>query len=83
MESDIKDLLRKNLEVSEESLKLLQKMHRAALWGRFFNFLKWVIIIGATVWGYWALQPYLEQLLGFSTQIEGSGYLDVLKNLQK
>ena len=83
MSDDIKELLRKNLEISERTLQLTQKMHRGILWSRFFGFLKWAIIIGATVWGYLALQPYLEQFLGLSSQIEGLGYLDVLKNLQK
>ena len=64
-------------------MQLTQKMHRGILWSRFFTLLKWAIIIGATVWGYLALQPYLEQFLGLSSQIEGLGYLDVLKNLQK
>ncbi|MBI2052557.1 MAG: hypothetical protein HYT38_02705 [Candidatus Sungbacteria bacterium] len=69
MSDDIKELLRKNLEVSERTLQLVQKMHRAALWSRFFSLLKWVIIIGATVWGYLAIQPFLRQLLGFGQQI--------------
>ncbi|MEK9174370.1 MAG: hypothetical protein AAB725_00155 [Patescibacteria group bacterium] len=69
MESDVKELLRKNLEASERTLHLVEKMHRAALWARFFSFLKWVVIVGATVWGYLALQPYLEKALGLSREI--------------
>ena len=88
MESDIKELLRKNLEVSERTLQLVQKMHRAVLWGRFFTFLKWVIIIGAAVWSYQTIQPYLQKALGISQQIgdlqkslpSGSGLDGVLKS---
>lgn len=68
---DIKDLLKKNLEVSERTLQLVEKMHRAALWARFFNLIKWAIIIGVTVWSYIAIQPYLEKALGLSQQIGG------------
>ena len=71
MSDDIKDLLKKNLEVSERTLQLVEKMHRAALWARFFSLVKWAIIIGASVWGYLALQPYLEKLLGLGQQIGG------------
>ena len=71
MESDIKELLRKNLEVSERTLQLVQKMHRAVLWGRFFTLLKWVIIIGGVAWGYLAIQPFLQQLLGLGQQVSG------------
>lgn len=89
MPDEIKDLLRKNLEVSERTLQLVQKMHRAALWARFFTLLKWIIIIGATVWGYLAIQPFLQKALGISQQIgdlqkslpSGGGLDGLLKNL--
>ena len=68
MDHDIKELLKKNLEVSERSLDILQKMRRASLWGRFFHLLKWLIIIGATVWSYLALQPYLQKFIGLGQQ---------------
>lgn len=91
MESDIKELLRKNLEVSERTLQLVQKMHRAALWARFFSLLKWAVIIGAAVWSYQAIQPYLQKALGISQQIgdlqkslpSGGGLEGILKNFIK
>lgn len=83
---DLKDLLRKNLEISERILHLVEKMHRAALWARFFTLLKWVVIIGGLVWGYLAIQPYIQQFLGLSQQvgdiqksIPSGGGLDILK----
>lgn len=86
MDDYIKKLLEKNLEVSERSYQLLQKMHRAALWGRFFYVFKWLIIIGLTVWSYLALQPYLQKLLGMGQQLNSlqnslpsSGLQDLLK----
>ena len=84
MDSEIKELLRKNLEISERTLQLTQKMHRGILWSRFFGFLKWAIIIGATVWGYLALQPYLNQLLGLGNSIpQGFDVGGLLKGLDK
>ncbi|MEK7117701.1 MAG: hypothetical protein AAB861_02905, partial [Patescibacteria group bacterium] len=82
---DLKDLLRKNLEVSERTLRLVEKMHRAALWARFFTLVKWVVIIGGLVWSYLALQPYIQQFLGISQQVGDlqksipTGGLDSLK----
>jgi hypothetical protein len=82
---DLKELLRKNLEVSERTLQLVERMHRAALWGRFFTLVKWVVIIVGLVWGYLAVQPYLQQILGISQQINdlqqsaGATWLDTLK----
>lgn len=91
MSEDIKKLLEKNLEVSERTLYLVQKMHRAALWARFFGLLKWAIIIGATVWSYLALQPYLEKLFSIGRQFgglqellsPGDGADDLLQNPPK
>ena len=88
MESDIKELLRKNLEVSERTLQLVQKMHRASLWSRFFTLLKWIIIIGGVAWGYLAIQPVLQKALGISQQIgdlqktipSGGGFDSLLKS---
>ncbi len=71
MESDIKELLKKNLEASERTLHLVEKMHRAALWARFFSFLKWVVIIAGLAYGYMAIQPMLNQILGISQQVSG------------
>ena len=68
MSDDIKELLRKNLEISERILKLVEKMHRAALWARFFSLVKWAIIIGGLVWSYLAIQPYIQHFLGLSQQ---------------
>ncbi len=84
MEHDIKQLLEKNLEVSQESLRLMQKMHRAAMWAKFFGLLKWAIIIGGTVWGYLVIQPYLNQLLGLGNSIpQGFDVGGLLKGLGK
>ena len=83
-DNEIKELLQKNLEVSQETLKLIQKMHRAAMWARFFSLLKWAIIIGATVWGYLVIQPYLKQLLGLGNSIpQGFDVGGLLKGLGK
>lgn len=71
MEQEIKELLKRNLEVAEKSLDILQKMRRASLWGRFFHLLKWAIIIGAMVWSYLALQPYLQKFIGLGQQLKG------------
>ncbi|MFY9493079.1 MAG: hypothetical protein WAP55_01140 [Minisyncoccia bacterium] len=91
MESDIKELLRKNLEISERTLQLVQKMHRAVLWARFFTLLKWIIIVGGLAWGYLAIQPVLQKALGISQQIgdlqkslpSGGGLDGILKNFIK
>lgn len=74
MDEGIKKLLEKNLAVSEESLKLLKKMHRSAVAARVFKVLYWLMILGIIVGSYIYLKPYIAKL---QTMIQN------VQNLQK
>ena len=54
----------------EENNHLLRKMHRSALWGRFFHFLYWAVIIGLSVGAYYFIQPYVDQLRGVYSGVQ-------------
>lgn len=62
MSPDLQQLLAENLAVSKESLVILKKMHRAAILRQVFGFIKWLIIIGLTVYGLLQLYPYVLKL---------------------
>ena len=72
MDEYIKELLRKNLEVSEESLKILRKMNRARVRGNIFKVIKWIIIIALSVGAYYYIEPYLRSLMDALSQISAS-----------
>lgn len=72
MESELKELLKKNLEVSEEALKFLKKIHKDILWRRIFGFVKFGFVIAIFVWSYLALEPVLQDLLGTYKNLLGS-----------
>ncbi|PIR69648.1 MAG: hypothetical protein COU47_01955 [Candidatus Niyogibacteria bacterium CG10_big_fil_rev_8_21_14_0_10_46_36] len=59
-DKELKKLLEENLKVSRESLKILKALNRARLWGRFFFFVKWGLVIALLVIGFIKVQPYLE-----------------------
>lgn len=59
----LKELLRKNLEVSEETLKLVRRMNRARVMGGIFKAVKWLIIIAITLGLYYYIEPYVRGLL--------------------
>ncbi len=63
MDPELKKMMRENLELSQENNKLLRKMHRSILWGRLFNVLYWVIVIGAMFGAYYVLQPFIDSIL--------------------
>jgi len=60
---EVKNLLKKNLEVGEESLKVLKKIHRDVWWRRIFGFAKFAVIIGLLIFSYLKLEPILTNLL--------------------
>src|SRR3989344_4866358 len=60
---EVKSLLKKNLEVGEESLKVLRKIHRDVWWRRFFGLAKFAVIAALLIFGYLKLEPILANLL--------------------
>ncbi|MCX6731478.1 MAG: hypothetical protein NTX55_00600 [Candidatus Parcubacteria bacterium] len=69
-DEELNVLLQKNLETSQESLKILKKINRGRLVGNFFSFLKWVVIIGATVGAFYYLQPYIDKIPSLLNEIQ-------------
>lgn len=63
MDSEIKELLRRNIKISEENNLLLRKMHRSAVWSSFFRVIYWVIIIASGVVSYYYAQPYIDKAI--------------------
>jgi len=68
-EEDLKVLLRENIELSKESLKILKKINRGRIFSNIFTTLKWVVIIGVSFGAYYYIEPFL------------SGYVGTLKSL--
>lgn len=62
--------MRENLEVSQESLKILKKINRDRILSNIFNIVKWAIIIGVSVGAYYYFQPYLEQMTSLLRQFQ-------------
>lgn len=92
MDEYAKEMLRKNLEVSQESLKILKKMNRARVVGGVLKVFKWVIVIGISFGAYYYIEPYLKGLMNVYNNINaGAGhssatgafsvFMEKLKNL--
>lgn len=71
---ELKELVKRNTAILEDTNRTVHKMRRSALWGRFFQLAWWFAIIavsGATYYLY--LQPYVGQLTDLYVQLrEGS-----------
>lgn len=69
-DDELKQLLKRNIEASEESLKILKKINRARVFGNIYTFFKWLIIIGISVGAYYYIEPYIGQLTGLLKQFQ-------------
>lgn len=63
MDPELKALVKENLKLARETHDLVEKMHSAQKWGRFFRILYWVILIGISVGAFYFLQGPLMQLI--------------------
>ena len=62
MDEEIKKLLKRNIEISQETLSYVRSINRQFIWQRFFRIIKWGLIIGLLVFGFIQLQPYIDIL---------------------
>lgn len=71
---DDRELLRKNLELTEENNRLLRKMRRGAIWGGIFKLIWLAILIGLPVYVYITfLQPILGDVVDTIETVQGAG----------
>jgi hypothetical protein len=69
----IEDLLKKNLELSNEILRLARKTNNQLMWQSVFGVLKLFIIIIPLIIGFLYLPPIIEQLLNSYKEALGIG----------
>lgn len=78
IDPELKTLLEKNIEKSEETLSVVKGLRSMQRWGSFFTILKWVLIIGVSLGAYYYIEPYLAKLLDAYTQFN-----DTISGVQK
>jgi len=63
MDIEIKQLLKKNLELTEQNNRLIKKMRRSAIFGNILMIVWWAVIIGIPVYLYFTFfEPFLVDL---------------------
>lgn len=81
MDFEIKRLVEKVLEVSEENNKILRGIQRANRWAIAFRIFYWLIIIGLSVGAFYFIQPYIDQLMEVYGGLRGG--VDQVQNLSE
>ncbi|MCX6782306.1 MAG: hypothetical protein NTW66_04300 [Candidatus Magasanikbacteria bacterium] len=62
-EVKLRDLLEKNLKWSQIIYEQNRRISRRLLWSSIFSWFKWIIFIGALVWGTWYVWPMARNLM--------------------
>lgn len=68
---DLKEMLRKNLELSAENNKMLHSIKRGILLSRIMRIVYWVIILGVGVGIYYYIEPYVDSAIGAYGDVKG------------
>lgn len=63
MEDEIKSLLKKNIEISQENNKLLRKLWNVQRWLQISRVFYWIIIIGIAFGAFYYLKPILGNFI--------------------
>ena len=73
-ENEIRDLLRKVLELEQKNNRMLSGIKRSIMWSRITQIIYWLLIFGLAVGAYYYLQPYIDKALsaygGFKGAVE-------------
>jgi hypothetical protein len=67
---ELKEMVAKNLAISEETNRLAHTLRRSAGWGTFFTVLYWLFIIGALGASYLYINPYITKFEQFYKTIQ-------------
>lgn len=70
MNPEEKNLLQETADLAKKNNKILRGMHRKQTLASIFSTIKWIIIIGLTIWSYYLIQPYLDQMLALYNQVQ-------------
>jgi len=72
VDEEVKQLLRQNLELTQENNKLLKKARRARTWGVIFRVLWWAIILGLPfILYFYFLESYVGDIVETYTGFKG------------
>jgi len=71
---ELKDLLKRDIAISEDTNHMVHSMRRSARWGVFLKIVWWVAILFASGAAYVLyVQPYVEQLQQVYGQVQEGG----------
>ncbi len=71
---EVKELVVKDLELTQDTNRIVHQMRRSARWGRFFQIIWWVAVLAVSGAAYYYyLQPYVKKLQSAYTSLQTTG----------
>jgi hypothetical protein len=68
---ELKELVRRNIALAEDTNHTIHKMYRATIWGKVFNILWFLSVLGLTGFVYYYfLAPYLGNIMELYSQAQ-------------
>ncbi|MFT5280867.1 MAG: TRAP-type C4-dicarboxylate transport system permease small subunit [Flavobacteriaceae bacterium] len=67
----LQKMMHEQLEVSRANNHMLKKMLRVHKLSQFMTIIRWVVIIGAAIGAFYFVQPLIDNLQDFYTQVDG------------
>lgn len=68
---ELKELVRQNIALTQDNNKLLHSIRRGEWFSRTMRMLWILLLVGASVYSYFYLQPYLAQITEFYSNLQG------------
>lgn len=61
MELDEHQKIDELLRLERDNNRMLHRMHRGMIWGHFFTFFYWLVVLGSIGASYYYLEPYITK----------------------
>jgi hypothetical protein len=69
---ELKKLVQKDIEIGDETRKMVASMRRSARWGIVFQVMYWLLILGVLGAAYYYVSPYVSEVFGFYKEVQQS-----------
>lgn len=67
---ELRDLVKKNMELTQETHKMVRGMRNSARWGRFFTIVWWIVVVAVSGAAYYYyLAPYVQKAEQIYSQV--------------
>ena len=72
MTPEERSLLERTYKIAQENNEILRKMRSVSRWATAFKVFYWVVILGLSFGAFYAIQPYMNQVLSMYSEAQSN-----------